>query len=190
MKTQFRIMACVVAVLASGVATAAVSTNPGASAGTQGTGGQVKFTGEITDASCNVDSTSANQTVDLGKWAKSYFTSTGVETTKTAFHIKVKDCPSSVHNVAVLFDGNKDKVDTSLFAVTAGATGVGIKLYEDDQSQQIIPGSVTKKHAVIAGAQGATSTADLTFYADYQATSATVTTGAADGVADFNMIYN
>ena len=188
MKTQFRIMACAIAVLVTGTVTAAPPL--ASTAGTQGTGGQVKFTGEITDASCNVDSNTAGQTVDLGKWAKSYFTSTGVETTKTAFHINVKDCPTSVKQVAVLFDGNKDKVDTSLFAVTAGATGVGIKLYEDDQSQQIIPGSVTKKHAVIAGAQGATSTADLTFYADYQATSATVTTGAADGVADFNMIYN
>lgn len=54
MKSQFRIMACVIAALASGAAVASVSTNPGSEAGTQGTGGQVKFTGSITDSSCNV----------------------------------------------------------------------------------------------------------------------------------------
>ena len=190
MKTQFRIMACVVAVLVSGAAAAAVSTNPGSGAGTQGTGGQVKFTGEIMDASCNVDTSSANQTVDLGKWAKSYFTGPGVETTKTAFRIKVKGCPSSVQNVAVLFDGKTDTQKNTLLAVNGGATGVGIKLYEDDASKQVILGTATKQHAVIAGATGATGTADLLFYADYEATGATMTTGLANGVADFNMIYN
>lgn len=188
MKSQLRIMACVVAALVSGAAIASVSTNPGSDAGTQGTGGQVKFTGSITDSSCNVDSSTANQTVDLGKWAKSYFTGVGTETTKTAFHIKVKDCPDSVEQVSVLFDGNKDKINSSLLAVESGATGVGIKLYEGDQTKQVIPGVVSAKHAVVEGDDA--GSADLTFYADYASTGATVTTGTANGVADFNMVYN
>ena len=47
--------------------------NPGAGAGTQGAGGEVRFTGEITDVSCNVSPASKSQSIDLGKWAKSYF---------------------------------------------------------------------------------------------------------------------
>ncbi|WP_052284500.1 fimbrial protein [Kluyvera genomosp. 1] len=193
MKAQYRIMACVITALVSGVASAAVTTNPGSSAGTQGPGGQVNFTGSITDSSCNVDSGSTNQTVDLGKWAKSYFTGAGTETTKTAFHIKVKDCPDSVAHVAVLFDGKKDSTNSDLLAVdnaTGSATGVGIKLYEDDQSEVVKLGSVTKAHNVDAGSKGTEGTADLTFFADYASTGATVTTGAANGVADFNMVYN
>lgn len=193
MKTQFRVMACVIAALASGVAAAAVTTNPGSSAGTQGPGGQVNFTGSITDASCNVDSGSANQTVDLGKWAKSYFTGAGTETTKTAFHIKVKGCPDSVSHVAVLFDGKKDSNNASLLAVDTGAgnaTGVGIKLFEDDQNQVIKLGSVSKQHDVTPASGGTEGTADLTFFADYASTGAAVTTGDANGVADFNMVYN
>lgn len=190
MKSQFRIMACVIAALASGAAVASVSTNPGSAAGTQGTGGQVQFTGSITDSSCNVDSSTANQTVDLGKWAKSYFTGAGTETTKTAFHIKVKDCPTSVDQVAVLFDGDKDTNNASLLAVKSGATGVGIKLYEDDQSKQIVPGHVSEMHDIVKDNDQDIGAADLTFYADYTATGATVTTGAANGVADFNMVYN
>ena len=115
-----------------------MTVNPGASAGTQGTGGQVIFNGSITDSSCNVDSGSTGQTVDLGKWASSYFTGTGSETTKTPFHIKVKDCPASVTTVAVLFDGAREQTDTSLLAINGGgAKGVAIKLYEHDQTTAV-----------------------------------------------------
>ena len=122
MKTQFRIMAMFVGALVSASAlsspsqpaSSAMTVNPGSNAGTQGTGGQVEFTGSITDSSCNVDSTSANQSVDLGKWASSYFTGAGSETTKTAFHIKVKDCPSTVTTVSVLFDGTRDTNNSDL----------------------------------------------------------------------------
>lgn len=82
--------------------------------------------------------------MDLGKWASTYFTSTGFETTKTPFHIKVKDCPASVTNVAVLFDGARDQSDNTLLATTGGAAGVAIKLYEDDKSTAVSLGKVSK----------------------------------------------
>lgn len=168
-----------------------MTVNPGASAGTQGTGGQVIFNGSITDSSCNVDSGSTGQTVDLGKWASNYFTSTGSETTKTSFHIKVKDCPASVTTVAVLFDGAREQTDTSLLAINSGgASGVAIKLYEHDQTTAVSLGKTTAKQAVTPGSSGSTGSADLEFYADYVSTGATVTAGDANGTANFNMIYN
>ncbi len=128
--------------------------------------------------------------MDLGKWASNYFTSTGSETTKTSFHIKVKDCPASVTTVAVLFDGAREQTDTSLLAINSGgASGVAIKLYEDDQNTAVSLGKVSKDHPVVAGAT-ATGSADLEFYADYVSTGATVTAGDANGTANFNMIYN
>ena len=184
MKKQIRIMASVIGLVVSGAVAAAGST--------QGKGGQVEFTGAITDVSCNVTSGSTNPQVELGTWAQSYFTGSGVETTKKSFQISVQDCPSSVTQVAVLFDGNKDKTDTTLLAIApGGATGVGIKLYEANQSKQVTLGKVSDKYPVTAGASGTnTGTADLTFYADYKATGTAVTTGAANGTATFNMIYN
>lgn len=86
MKTQIRIMASVIGLVVSGAVAAAGST--------QGKGGQVEFTGAITDVSCNVTSGSTNPQVDLGTWAQSYFTGSGVETTKKSFQISVQDCPS------------------------------------------------------------------------------------------------
>ena len=198
MKTQFRIMAMFVGALVSASALSspsqparsAMTVNPGSNAGTQGTGGQVEFTGSITDSSCNVDSTSANQSVDLGKWASSYFTGAGSETTKTAFHIKVKDCPSTVTTVSVLFDGTRDTNNSDLLAINGTANGVAIKLYEDDKSTPVDLGAVSRGHSVTAGASGAaTGTADLEFFADYVSTSA-VSTGSANGTTNFNMVYN
>lgn len=198
MKTRLRIMATVVGILVSGVVVAmpsqpahsTLTVNPGASAGTQSTGGQIEFSGSITDTSCNIDSTSANQIVDLGKWASSYFTGAGSETTKTAFHIKVKDCPATVTKVSVLFDGTRDSNNSNLLAVNGGAQGVAIKLYEDDKATPINLGTESKDQAVIAGTSGSNSgTADLEFFADYISTSA-VSAGSANGTANFNMVYN
>ena len=198
MKTQFRIMAMIVGALVSGVvlaspsqpARSALSVNPGASTGTQSTGGQIEFSGSITDTSCDIDSNSASQVIDLGKWASNFFTGAGSETTKTAFHIKVKDCPASVTKVAVLFDGTRDSNNSNLLAVNGGAQGVAIKLYEHDRSTAVSLGKTSAKQTVTPGTSGGTGSADLEFYADYISTAATVTAGKADGTANFNMIYN
>lgn len=166
-----------------------MNTNPGASAGTQGAGGEVKFTGEITDVSCDVSTTSKKQSVDLGKWAKSYFESR-TETTQTPFTISVKDCPASVTKVAVLFDGDKDAGDNTLLKVAdGGATGVGIKLYEGDRSTPIAIGSISKGvDKMVETEEG--GSADLIFYADYKSDGAEIAVGPANSVSNFVMVYN
>lgn len=164
-----------------------VHTNPGADAGTQGAGGEVKFTGEITDVSCEVSTASKSQSVDLGKWAKSYFESR-TETTQTPFTISVKNCPSSVETVAVLFDGDKDSGDNTLLKTTGGATGVGIKLYESDRSSPVAIGSISKAVNVTAGSEG--GSADLNFFANYKSDGETITVGQANATSNFVMVYN
>lgn len=175
-----------------------IKPNPGTSAGTQGAGGQVNFTGEITDDSCNVSTTSVD--VDLGKWAKSYFESRS-ETTETPFTISVKDCPESVKTVAVLFDGDKDKGDNTLLKLTGGegsASGVGIKLYNSDRKTQIPVGTISAAVNVAhdslnAGSGTATGGgADLNFFANYKSDGAAsaITVGKANSVSNFVMVYN
>jgi len=165
-----------------------IDTNPGTSAGTQGAGGEIKFNGEITDVSCDVSAGSKSQTVDLGKWAKSYFESR-TETTATPFTISVSDCPASVTKVAVLFDGDKDSGDSSLLKVTSGsATGVGIKLYEADRKTPVAIGAVSKDVDVVRADSG--GSADLKFFADYKSDGSTVSVGKANAVSNFVMVYN
>lgn len=186
MKNQFRVAAALMGILASGAAFSGnVTFNPGAAAGTQSAGGVVEFSGEIVDNSCNVTASSKDVKVDLGKWAASYFTAAKTETTKTPFRIQIDSCPTSVKTVAVLFDGQKDATDATLLAVAGGATGVGIKLYNGDASNsQVSLGSVSASVPVAAGK------ATVPFFADYISTVATVTSGAANGVANFLMVYN
>ncbi|RPE04419.1 type 1 fimbrial protein [Candidatus Pantoea deserta] len=164
-----------------------IHTNPGADAGTQGAGGEVKFTGEITDVSCEVSTASKNQSVDLGKWAKTYFDSR-TETTQTPFTISVKNCPQSVSTVAVLFDGDKDSDDNTLLKTTGGATGVGIKLYESDRASPVAIGSISNAVNVTSGNEG--GSADLTFYADYKSDGEAIAVGQANATSNFVMVYN
>ncbi|MEB6379020.1 fimbrial protein [Leclercia adecarboxylata] len=181
MKNQFRGAAILMGMLVSGAAFCGNSVP----AGTKGAGGVVEFSGEIVDVSCNVSSVNGGNKVDLGKWAISYFTGTSTETTKTPFNISVDNCPTSVTDVAVLLDGQKDATDPTLLAVTGGATGVGIKLYNGGASgSQINLGTVSASVPVTSGK------ATVPFFADYKSTGGSITSGDANGVANFLMVYN
>lgn len=169
-----------------------INTNPGNDAGTQGTGGVVHFTGKITDASCNITTDSAGQTVELGTWASSYFVNQK-ETTRTPFQISVEGCPDSVKSVAVLFDGNKDANDNTLLGLNSSvdsegntASGVAVKLYESDRNTQIKIGDISQSIDLDEGEDSKT----LNFYANYNATTDDVSTGEADADANFLMVYN
>ncbi|EJK8584727.1 fimbrial protein [Enterobacter hormaechei] len=166
------------------VATAALSmSNAFAAAGT------VNFNGEILDAACTVDVGSQNQTVELGKYNKSEFTSAGDKTAATKFSIVLKDCPATVTSAAVRFDGTPDATDSTLLAidssVAGAATGVAINLMTADKAQLPLHGSNGYSYAL-------SSTADntLDFYAQYESTVASVTAGPANSVANFSVVYN
>lgn len=192
MKSQFRIMAVVVAALVSGTPYSVNAANDVVLSSTDGvrdTGGVVNFTGNISEDSCNVTPESENVDVDLGKWASSYFQSTGTETTKTPFDIKVENCPSSVTKVLVLFEGDHDATQSELLKTTGEAKGVAIQLLEADQKTRIPLGTLSQEYDVKAGADGANGSADLTFYANYYSTENAVEPGDANGVANFSMVY-
>lgn len=190
--TLMMVSANALAELPSGNNDNTINTNPGNDAGTQGTGGVVHFTGKITDASCNISTDSAGPSVELGTWAATYF-ATQKETTRTPFHISVEGCPDSVKSVAVLFDGTKDSTDNSLLGLNSAvdsegntATGVAVKLYESDRNTQIKIGDISRSVELAEGEDSKT----LNFYANYNATAETVTTGEADADANFLMVYN
>ncbi|MCR1566119.1 fimbrial protein [Mixta calida] len=188
MKTELRVMALILSCFASGAAISA-GTNPGDIGGAQGPGGQINFTGNITDASCNVDTAKTDENVRLGTWASSYFTTVGTETQKQPFHISVKDCPDTVTKVAVLFDGQAADANEELLAINNGpgtATGVAVQLYEDDKQQKVKLGHVTNEHDIKTHDKDT----ELTFYADYRSTSEDVTVGEANAVVNFSMVYN
>lgn len=192
MKKQPRFITILIGALLSGVAlqaTAANTINPDSAPVRKAPAGRSSSMGQSPTAlATSIVVLMARRLI--GKWASNDFTGTGFETTKTPFHIKVKDCPASVTTVAVLFDGARNQSDNSLLAINGGASGVAIKLYEHDWSTAVSLGKTSAKQTVTPGTSGGTGSADLEFYADYISTAATVTAGKADGTANFNMIYN
>lgn len=192
MKKQPRFITILIGTLLSGVAlqaTAANTINPDSGTSSEGAGGQVIFNGSITDSSCNVDSSSNGQKVDLGKWASNYFTGTGFETTKTPSISKWKIARPAWLRSPCCLTARAISLITPCWPSTA-ASGVAIKLYEHDRSTAVSLGKTSAKQTVTPGTSGGTGSADLEFYADYISTAATVTAGKADGTANFNMIYN
>lgn len=166
-------------IAAAFAATAALTmSNAFASAGT------VNFTGEIIDAACTVDAGSENQTVDLGRYSKSEFTAAGDKTAATKFSIVLTDCPATVTGATIKFDGSADPANSNLLAVTGGATGVAINLMTADS--QDLPLAGVNSH-VYSLAETVPNTLD--FFAQYEATSATVGVGPANGVANFSVSY-
>lgn len=151
--------------------------------------GTVNFTGEILDAACSVDVASQNQTVALGAYNKSEFTNSGDVTAAKKFSIVLKDCPASVTQAHVMFDGTPESTNSSLLAidstVAGAATGVAINLLTADMVSLPLHGDNTYRYTL-------SSTADntLDFYAQYQSTSSAVTAGPANSVASFSVIYN
>lgn len=151
--------------------------------------GTVNFNGNILDSACDVDIASQNQVVVLGDYYKTEFPSTGARTAATQFNIVLKNCPVTVTNAKVRFDGTPDATNASLLAIDSSvpgaATGVAINLMTADKADLPLHGSNSHTYAL-------SSTADntLNFYAQYISTAATVTMGPANSVANFSVVYN
>lgn len=149
--------------------------------------GQIKFTGSIIDAGCNVSNlTGDSLDVALGKVSKTAFTVAGDKTAATKFVLQLSACPTGVKSVNVKFDGTTVAGDNSVLALTqdAGvATGVGIQL--TDASQAVLPlNTASQQYDLTDGA------AKLDFVARYISTAKDITTGPANAVASFSIVYN
>ncbi|HID3970974.1 fimbrial protein [Enterobacter cloacae] len=151
--------------------------------------GTVNFNGNILDSACDVDVASQNQVVVLGDYYKTEFPTTGARTAATQFNIVLKNCPVTVTNAKVRFDGTPDATNSSLLAIdssaSGAATGVAINLMSADKADLPLHGSNSYSYAL-------SSTMDntLSFYAQYISTAAAVTAGPANSVANFSVVYN
>lgn len=151
--------------------------------------GTVNFTGKILDNACDVDVASQNQIVDLGSYYKTEFPTTGSRTAAKEVKIVLKNCPVTVTNAQVRFDGTPDLSNASLLAidssVAGAATGVAINIMTADKADLPLHGSNSYTYPL-------SSTADntLMFYAQYISTAAAVIPGPANSVANFSVVYN
>lgn len=148
--------------------------------------GQVKFEGKITGTTCTIVNDATNPLdVTLGEYGANEFKNAGDATVPLKFDILLKGCPASATQASVNFGGASDTANPDLLKVTGTtpAGGVAIQLYDSARAELPL-GTPSAKNPLVVGDN------TLKFYAGYKSTSATVTEGEANGVADFSLIYN
>lgn len=151
--------------------------------------GTVNFNGNILDSACDVAVASQNQVVVLDDYYKTEFPTTGSRTAATKFNIILKNCPVTVTSAKVRFDGTPDMTNTDLLAidtsVAGAATGVAINLMTADKADLPLHSSNSYSYSLSSSADNT-----LDFYAQYISTAAAVTSGPANSVANFSVVYN
>lgn len=150
--------------------------------------GTVKFVGNIIDEACTVDTSSANQTVQLGDVAASSFgKAAGARSSAQKFDIKLTACPEGT--VAVGFAGTADTADTTLLKLDAGqtATGVGVRINNNDGTQVVMNDTASPARVTVPAGGGDVT---LSYVGQYQSTSASVTAGTANATSQFTVLYN
>ncbi|EKT1238278.1 fimbrial protein, partial [Escherichia coli] len=144
--------------------------------------GTINFTGNITDTACNVEASSANQSVDLGTVSSSAFSGAGSTASPTRFTISLTTCPEAASTAKVRFDGTTAPGNPSILALNSGQTAgsVGVAIYEDDSNTLIPIGTASASKTL-----SSTGTNTMTYIAKYMATGASVSAGSANATATF-----
>jgi major type 1 subunit fimbrin (pilin) len=154
-------------------------------------GGTINFTGELVNAACSVNTSSANQTVELGQYRTARLAKAGDKTPPVPFSIKLSDCDSEVQKTAaVAFQGTVAQGGTDLLALSASnggngavAQNVGIQITDHTAKALGLTGAVfSTPHTLLAGENA------LQFNAYYVATGVS-TPGDANASATFTVKY-
>ncbi|KFC82527.1 Type-1A pilin [Ewingella americana] len=147
--------------------------------------GTINFKGNVISNPCTVSAASKSLDVQLGKISATSFPTSGSLSAAQKFTLVLSGCPTTVTSAKVRFDGNQVSGDNSILAVTSGtgkAGGIGIKIYDRNDN----PVSLYQDSAAYPLTTAANN---LEFKARYVSLANTVTPGAADGAAQFTIIY-
>lgn len=150
--------------------------------------GTINFEGDIVDTPCVVAQQSQNQLVNLGQVKQSSLDgATGQRSAGTPFDIILEECkidPTTPEKAYITFTGLSSQSNVLDVAMQpGGATGVGIEL--TDANGKVIP--INSQHQNASDLVNGQNV--LKFKAAYISTAAAVTTGHADGTADFQFEY-
>lgn len=156
-------------------------------------GGVVHFTGSVVDAPCIVDNDSTAATVNLGQVKTSTTAKTGsILGAAKPFTIHLSDCAQTTYtNAAVTFTGPTVSGKADQLAVNGGgagsttASGIAIQVLDNTGKAVPVDGSAASAAQKLTAADNY-----LQYSAQYIATADTITAGAANADANFNITYN
>lgn len=146
----------------------------------------LKVFGTVVASSCDVESGSQSQTVNLGNVSVGAFKNTGDISSPQSFHIKLTNCSSNITGGAITFEGTADDSNSDLLKLTPGsgvATGVGVQILDGASGSPIALGQSTATQPLVAGDN------DLVYALRYKSTTISVVPGTANAVMYFDLNY-
>jgi major type 1 subunit fimbrin (pilin) len=149
--------------------------------------GQINFTGSIIPNPCTVTSDTKNQTIDMGKIGVTSFPIAGARSRAQTFSLQLTNCPDTITSAKVNFGGAPIDNDPAILALTnepGVATGVGIQI-SDRTDTPVKMRDLSGSYPLASG----TAVNTLSFTARYISTVANVTSGSANAVTDFTIVY-
>ncbi|PXY62719.1 fimbrial protein, partial [Enterobacter hormaechei subsp. steigerwaltii] len=132
----------------------------------------VQFIGTIVGESCNVDTNSAEQTIDLGEFTIEEFPRVGATTPEKQFAITLKNCTRAIGGTTVWFTGDADANDPTLLALSDTgkgtqhmmATGLAVELLDSARASVPINNTESPLYPLLPGDN------TLTFFLRYKST--------------------
>lgn len=147
----------------------------------------LQMNGTILSRTCEVES--KTQTVNIGQFAASDFSTTGSVSAAKAFNIKLTGCGSAASGALIGFSGISDDNNPALLALSATdetdimASGVGVEILDNKQQTLAINSPSPPFYTLAPGDN------TLSFYLRYKSTQDVVTAGNATAVMYFDLQY-
>lgn len=155
--------------------------------------GTVNISGSIKEASCDIDTSSTMQNINLGDYESGDFASPGATSPSQPLPIYLHNCSSGISGATILFSGDADPDNPTLLALSNTdpdnptaemATGLGVQILESDGATPIkINDSSTEEPLDDAPDN------TLEFKVRYMSTLPKVTSGSASAVMYFDITY-
>ena len=149
----------------------------------------LRITGTIVAQTCDVVSSSQNQTVNIGDFATTDFPASGSTGAEKSFTINLTGCTAGIAGAKVMFSGTADATNPQLLALsdTGGgetmATGIAVEILDGHHQPVTINNADSSLYLLQAGDN------PLRFYLRYKSTADTVTAGNATAVMYFDLQY-
>jgi major type 1 subunit fimbrin (pilin) len=145
------------------------------------------FTGQISQPSCTVDTSSQNQTVSLGSASVTDFAAVGSTLNATAFNMLLTSCAPGT-KVTMTVNGTMNTV-ASVLQNTGTATQLGVQLLKAASVGGTTGTPITLNSAVNLGTVDATNTMTIPMVAQFYRLG-TLTAGSVTATATVNFTYN
>lgn len=147
----------------------------------------LNFSGTILPPTCDIDGSTANQTVSLGSVPIMNFAAVGSTANATAFNLNLVNCTAGA-NVTMTVAGTMDTV-ASVLKNTGTATQVGVQILQATSVGATTGTPVALNSAIGKGAVGSSNTMTIPFVAQFYRLG-TMTAGTVSTTATINFTYN